>query len=168
MLYHVNVPGSIMSQSMTLEGRAHEPSCFLIPLLREISLAPGWSAMPTSTPSPHSFPAVSSQLEGLFISLAGISCGGHMEGESTYGRDVSHLRCFRLAQFAGRRMLDAPRVAEQLAPLVVALHGLFWPLMPVPDSVIRTYREDVKAHEVQKVCVDVVREHCKDRALLLV
>lgn len=115
---------------------------------------------PTQPPLPPPARAVSSQLEGLFISLVSISCGGHMQGDTSFGSDVRSLRLFRLAQFGGVELLDARRVCQKLEPLVSALHDLFWPRQPGLGSLQRQYRDTVTPAEVQDVCKRVAEQHC--------
>lgn len=103
--------------------------------------------------------SVSSDLEGLFISVAYIAMDGRgWPGRSDGVGDLDSWRRRRLAQFGCRTIQSEDRVAPHLRPLVQALHGLFWPL--AEGASVRSYRTDVSVVEVQNVCMSVAQEHC--------
>ena len=85
---------------------------------------------------------LSSQLEGLFISLHSVAMGsvgrpGHRQREAS----AEAWACERLAQFTAPALPFSNRMPEPLRPLITALHGLFWPL---PEGgTVRTHRSDV-------------------------
>lgn len=75
---------------------------------------------------PHS---VSSQLEGLFISLFSISCDHRISGSGhLHSEDKPESWAFRRrGQFAGPEIYSAPgSIVETLRPLIENLHDLFW------------------------------------------
>lgn len=131
------------------------------PLLDERPSPPGlqhitgtlmWAAFSALHREPHS---ISSDLEGLFISLVYISMDGKgWRGGSYLDNSLEAWQSRRLAQFANRSMENQGFVAEHLRGLVASLHGLFWPLGAA--GWMRNYRSDVTVQEVQEVCATVV------------
>lgn len=99
---------------------------------------------------PHT---VSSQLEGLFMSLLGVSCNGRISGRDlTNVGDRNSWIALRLAQFGSVRGIFLPNayIAPHLEPLVTNLHALFWKLEE--GSLQRIFQSNVTAANFIKVC----------------
>ncbi len=115
-----------------------------------------WAPYSVLCGQPHT---VSSQLDGLFISIAYISMGGlrwpgRYEGP---GNNIDDWQALRLQQFSGKQMWGRMHIAEQLRPLVEGLHELFW----VQGGYLnRSYRTDVSVEDVVRVCLAVAPGAC--------
>jgi hypothetical protein len=99
---------------------------------------------------PHT---VSSQLEGLFISLLGVSCNGRIRGRDLANvGDRNSWIAHRLAQFSSVRgiFLHNAQIAPHLEPLVTRLHALFWKLEEGGSQ--RLFQSNVNAADFIKVC----------------
>lgn len=115
-----------------------------------------WAPYSVLCGQPHT---VSSQLDGLFISITYISMGGlgwpgRYEGP---GNSLDDWQALRLQQFSGKRMWGRKHIAAQLRPLVEGLHELFW---VQGDHLNRSYRTDVSVEDVVRVCHAVAPQAC--------
>jgi hypothetical protein len=94
---------------------------------------------------------MSSQLEGLFISLYHISCGGKPRGRSAFNTtEKKQWIAARMSQFGTFEMADEELIPARLRPLISALHQLFWPL-PQGES-HRKHNAQVTAAQVVQTC----------------
>ena len=107
---------------------------------------------------------VSSQLEGLFLSILSIACNDHLDGYKRVGSSTHEWSNFRQAAMLRRDLLEERRVPIHLRALIRMLHDLFYPMVrpsgvhKVPkdrEFMMREYRMDVTAAEVQQVCIDI-------------
>lgn len=96
---------------------------------------------------------VSSQLEGLFISILSISCEDRVNGHKRVGNFVPGWEDHRRGAMFRRvlREVENNWVCAALAGLVRGLHDLFYPPLALGDG-SRSYRRNVTAREVQSVC----------------
>ena len=93
---------------------------------------------------------VSSQLEGLFISLVDICCNGKLC--TVYEQNVDDYMAVQLGLFAGERGISRKlSIAPELGALVSELHDLFWPRYQ-QQGILRSCSMDVTVEQVQQVC----------------
>lgn len=87
--------------------------------------------------------SVSSQLEGLFISIYSISCNGRISrrNASSSCNDWARLR---LSQFGFEEIGYSERIVPALRPLISKLHDLFW---KVGDNKQRFYQRNVTVEQ---------------------
>mmetsp|Transcript_7857 Transcript_7857/g.13520 ORF Transcript_7857/g.13520 Transcript_7857/m.13520 type:complete len:679 (-) Transcript_7857:719-2755(-) len=90
---------------------------------------------------------MSTQLDGLFISLLYISCGGKVLGRKLRGTDLDAWTAIRRQQFCGG--LCEPEIASHLKPFITDLYNLFWE--PLSYS-LHKYVDTVTAEQFQAVC----------------
>lgn len=108
-----------------------------------------WAPYSVLLGRPHT---MSSQLEGLFISVVYIAADGHVHGRHTpFRTDPAAWAARRRAQFGGEQLLDIDNVAAALRPLVQRLHDLFWPR--TAGQLVRGYRDNVTCQEMLAACL---------------
>jgi hypothetical protein len=105
---------------------------------------------------------VSSQLEGLFLSVLSISCDGKLPSDDFVASSVAVWKDFRQGAMVNPTLRESSRIASHLGGLVGKLHNLFYP-PPLPPGAqpsqgigtvqMRSYRVDVAAREVQDICM---------------
>lgn len=119
--------------------------------LQGITGTPAWAPYSLLLGQPHT---MSTQLEGLFISLVHIACDGRGCGQDMLASmDLQSWAGLRCRQFATPEMMGEKRMAQALLPLVRRLHGLFWKL---PDGgLLRHYQQDVTCEQVLQACLEV-------------
>lgn len=110
-----------------------------------------WAPHSVLVGGPHT---MSSQLEGLFMSVVYIAADGHVHGRhSPFQTDLEAWAARRRAQFGGEQLLNMNSVCPALRPIVQRLHDLFWPF--ARGEVMRRYRRDVTCKEVLQACLAV-------------
>lgn len=169
------VPDSQSLRALTVPSHATTPSCVPASSVRMLSIPmlmhctqevpegqppgaqPGgftgtlrWAPLDVLAGHAHT---VSSQLEGLFISLHSISAGGNELSRIRHAnvQDARHWASCRMYQFASVKLGEEERIEPRLLLLVSGLHNLFWPLSH--GKIVREHRTNVTKEEVQDVCL---------------
>lgn len=94
---------------------------------------------------------VSSQLEGLFLSLYSTAVGRKAHIKDT---SIAAWAAARCACFAGRDLSHVEHMPEPLRPLINKLHALFWPLDQ--GEISRTYHQHVTVEQFCDAVSDAV------------
>ncbi len=109
---------------------------------------------------------VSSQLEGLFLSVLSIACDDRLDGYKRVGSSTHEWSNFRQAAMLRVDLYEENCIRLHLRALIRALHELFYPMVKpsgkhrVPTDrgfMMREYRMDVTAAEVQAVCLTLCK-----------
>ena len=97
--------------------------------------------------------AVSSMLEGLFISALSISCNGKLHSRHDMNPDrPQHCAQLRRGHLSTPALAEVPRIESHLKPLITGLHNLFYPLWDSEGTNSRVYNTQVTVELVQGVC----------------
>ena len=98
---------------------------------------------------------ISTQLEGLFISLLSLSCDGKLAGRRLLSiMPVSVWALTRSGALRCMHLPEDPDIAPKLQPLVRRLHGLFYPMVQGCNQ--RIHNEAVQPSEFQSVCPNFI------------
>lgn len=97
---------------------------------------------------------ISSMCEGLFLSILFSSSAGNLPDAEGFNKGLSLqlLANLRRGTFSHSIPKDVWGVAEHVAPLILKLHSLFWPLGNDLSKI--TYRTDVSAQEIMDACLN--------------
>ena len=106
---------------------------------------------------PHT---VSSQLEGLFLSVLNLSCNGNTHARDIRSHKLEMWEIFRHGALTRLQLLESKIIFPHLRPLVHALHDLFYP--EEAGAICRRYRKNVSPSEVRAICQRV----CSNQLLL--
>ena len=99
---------------------------------------------------------ISSMCEGLFLSILFSSSGGNLPDAEGFNKGLSlqllaNLRRGTFSHSIPKDVWEVWGVAEHVAPLILKLHSLFWPL---GNDLSITYRTDVSAQEIMDACLN--------------
>lgn len=100
---------------------------------------------------------ISSQLEGLFISLLSISCSGKLVGRQALS--TMPMSVWAYTRSGAMRCADLPEhkhIVPHLRPLVCNLHALFYPW--VLGTGQRVHNSAVQPSEFQSLCQQYITE----------
>ena len=98
---------------------------------------------------PHT---VSSQLEGLFLSVLNLSCNGNTHARGIPSHKLEIWEVFRNGALIRLQLMESNIIFPHLKPLVHALHDLFYPRPREAGAKCRQYRQDVRPSEVKAIC----------------
>ena len=96
---------------------------------------------------PHT---VSSQLEGLFLSVLNLSCNGNTHARGIRSHELDFWEALRSGALTRLQLMESNRIFPHMKPLVHALHDLFYPWEA--GAKCRRYRQDVSPSEVRAIC----------------
>ncbi len=102
----------------------------------------------------------SSMLEGLFISSLIISCNDKLAGrQAMRPSQLNFCASLRRGQLTKPELEELPNTAQDLKPLILPLHELFYPKAPEQGfpSKARLYNTQVTTEMVQLLCKSVNR-----------
>jgi len=96
---------------------------------------------------------ISSMCEGLFLSILFSSSGGNLPDAEGFckGLSLQLSANLRRGTFSPSPPKDVWGVAEDVAPLILKLHSLFWP--SGNDLSVMRYRQDVTTQDVMDACL---------------
>lgn len=97
---------------------------------------------------PHT---ISSMLEGVFLSILSIACGGKIAGFELRTNDIRKWAVNRSGALRELQLMEEDEIVDELKPLVHSLHDLFYPL-PVDSSSVRMYCQTVTVAAFQAAC----------------
>lgn len=108
--------------------------------MERITGTPAWAPYSVLCGGPHT---VSSQLEGLFISMYSIAVGHKRHAAKGSQQHEDQCRA-RIAEFAHCKLAGLEQIPLQLRPLITELHALFWSLPGgARQQLMRVYQANV-------------------------